>query len=55
MLIQVNLAKYFDIEGNNPYKNDKLVFSALESIYLSNNGHGWRNELKKKEVFRMYV
>jgi hypothetical protein len=49
----VLLDKYFSIEGNNPYISDNcLAFDALKSKYLSPNGHGWRNELKKKDALR---
>lgn len=47
------LSTYFDIEGNSPYLDkENLLFSAIDSKYVSKNGHGWRNELKKKKAFR---
>ena len=41
----------FDLEGGddilNPYRNDNsLVFDALKSQHVTENGHGWRHELK---------
>jgi len=48
-----HLYSYFDIEGNDPQLlDDSLHFSALKSKYISTNGHGWRNELKKKNDLR---
>ncbi|ADG93763.1 conserved hypothetical protein [Arcobacter nitrofigilis DSM 7299] len=48
-----DLSTYFDIEGNSPYLDkENLLFSAIDSKYVSKNGHGWRNELKKKKTFR---
>lgn len=44
-----DLSTYFDIEGNSPYLDkENLLFSAIDSKYVSKNGHGWRNELKRK-------
>lgn len=43
----------FDIEGDNPIVSDDIIsFSAISSQYLTTNGHGWRNELKKKKKLR---
>jgi hypothetical protein len=39
---------YFDCEGIHPVKNGYLEFSALASKVLTSNGHGLRNELKRK-------
>ena len=48
-----SLPEYFDCEGNPPFTREgPLFFSALQSRYLSPNGHGWRNELKKKAPLR---
>jgi phage tail tube protein FII len=48
-----NFEEVFACEGNNPIiSNNKLKFSALGSKYLSPNGHGWRNELKRKIKLR---
>ena len=47
------LQEYFDCEGDDPYRNNgELQFSALSSKLLTANGHGWRNELKKKSELR---
>jgi hypothetical protein len=49
----LDLHAYFDVEGNDPYRDSELVFSALQSDLLTPNGHGLRNELKKKQSRRL--
>nr|WP_315218463.1 polysaccharide lyase family 7 protein [uncultured Duganella sp.] len=46
---EATLRRLFALEGNSPYPSPyagTLNFSALESKYISPNGHGYRNELK---------
>jgi hypothetical protein len=47
-----NLNRYFDFAGPSPYRGGTLVFSALNSRLLTKGGHGFRNELKKKQALR---
>lgn len=44
-----DLQQWFDYEGARPFRGDRLEFSALDSQTLTQNGHGIRNELKRKD------
>ncbi len=47
-----SILAFFDCEGNSPFVEDRLEFSALASKVLTKNGHGLRNELKRKASHR---
>lgn len=52
------LSALFDTEGRSPFPAPyagTLVFSALQSRYVSGNGHGYRNELKLANRHRRSV
>lgn len=46
------LGRFFDYEGKPPFVGERLEFSALGSDVLTSNGHGLRNELKRKVTQR---
>ena len=53
---EASLRKLFDTEGNSPYAapfDGTLAFSALDSKYDSGHGHGYRNELKIANRWRL--
>lgn len=51
---QAEFEKYFDIEGDSPYRADgSLEFDAMKSKVITENGNGIRNEMKIKEEDRL--
>ena len=47
------LAEYFEVEGKDPYKEgDVMSFDALDSAHVTENGNGFRHEVKIKKELR---
>lgn len=47
------IQRAYEVEGDDPYKsNNSMVFDAMESRFTTENGNGWRNEVKHRKELR---